>query len=428
MAIEWKWLRGDLDDPEDVSTFAALKVILNNQIATRLYDRIAGGERDAIHVPLYPLALGIAENWWSLLYEPRKSDQDHGRAEVRHSLDAYMAGYVFPALTLWSAGNNAITVEAPNISHKFSNLEFLPVSADQTFNFPRAEVENDLFTLVDSVLGRVSAEGPHAELHEPWNRVQESLGNQEELQYCVAAGQLGIDPYDADGLDIATFANGLSKELFSDICEAATPDELPAATEWVRESERSMGEFPEIDIGAFGVVPDAELRAKVWDSGYAAARMLRRNLNLEGLDPRPTVDTIFGAAVRSDAPKLVGTPPVAFEGVAGRTNGTLRVAIPGLPARLRRYTLCRAAYHAWRIADGGSAAVTTAATLEQQVSRAFAAEMLAPAEWLKERAGSKGLTPSDVESIAEENVCPGGAVIWQAKNNGIPLRGIQLPT
>ena len=50
MLFDWKYLRGDFDDPVEGRTFAALKVVLNGQIATRLYDHIAGGERDAVHV------------------------------------------------------------------------------------------------------------------------------------------------------------------------------------------------------------------------------------------------------------------------------------------------------------------------------------------------------------------------------------------
>ncbi len=73
MVFELQWLRGDFDDPIEVNTFARLKIVVNGQISTRLYDHVAGGECDAVHVALYPLALCIAENWWSLLYEPRKS-------------------------------------------------------------------------------------------------------------------------------------------------------------------------------------------------------------------------------------------------------------------------------------------------------------------------------------------------------------------
>jgi hypothetical protein len=49
------------------------------------------------------------------------------------------------------------------------------------------------------------------------------------------------------------------------------------------------------------------------------------------------------------------------------------------------------------------------------------------ADRLRERAGPNGLTVSDVETIAQENVCPESTVIWHAHNNAIPLRGVPLP-
>jgi hypothetical protein len=361
-----------------------------------------------------------------LLYEPRKSYEDDSLIEVRHSLDTYMKGFVFPALTLWSGGDDAITVETPNIRPQFSSLEFLnPVTRGATL--PRVEAEQNLFELVRSVVDRLPLGTTGSQLREAWDRVCESLGNDEERRYCVAAGRLGIDPYDPDALDIAGLADGLSEHLFADVCEAATPEELPAAIEWLREGARRLGAFPEIDIADFGAVPPRDPRTRIWDYGYQAAGMVRRNLGLEGLDPRRVVDSMFGPAVGAHAPAFSAGHPLALEGVADRRNGSMRVAIPKVSARLRRSTLCRASYLAWRIADGDYSAVTTAATLDQQASRAFAAEMLAPAEWLRRRAPPNGLTEIDVETIAQENICPESTVIWQAYNNGIPLRGIPLP-
>jgi hypothetical protein len=417
MVFEWQWLRGDFDDRNEVNTFSRLKIVVNGQIATRLYDHVAGGERDAVHVALYPLALCIAENWWSLLYEPRKSCVDDSLVEVRHSLDACMNGFEFPALTLWSGGDDAITVECPDIRLQFSNLEFLhpPV---WSANLPRAEFEENLFDLVSTVVDRLPQGAGACPLSEAWGRVLGSLGDAGERRYSVAAGRLGIDPYDADALDIAGLAEGISEHLFSDVCEAVTSEELPSAAEWVREGSHRLSTFPEVDIRAFGAVTVRDARTKIWDHGYEAARMVRRKLQLEGLSPHRVVDTIFGAAVRGDAPAFDGTKPTALEGMAGRRAGTMRVAIPKVSAQLRRATLCRASYLAWRIGDGEASAVTTAGTLDQQASRAFAAEMLAPAEWLRERAGPNGLTANDIEAIAEENICPETTVIWQAYNNG----------
>jgi hypothetical protein len=146
MVFHWEWLRGELDALVESKSFAALKIDVGGEIVTRLYDRVAEGARDTVKVPLYPLALALAENWWTVLYEPRKSDEDRGSANARHSLDSYMSGFVFPALTIWSGGDNTIVLEHPNVTLEYSSLEFLPRTRSIT-NLTRDNVEQNLFEL-----------------------------------------------------------------------------------------------------------------------------------------------------------------------------------------------------------------------------------------------------------------------------------------
>jgi hypothetical protein len=426
MAFQWKWLRGEFDDLTEAKSFAAFRIDLDGDIITRLYDRIAEGERDTVNVVLYPLALAIAENWWTLLYEPRKSDESNSLTEVRHSLDSYMNGFVFPALTLWSGGDDAITFEHPSVRPQYTNLEFLPATSNIT-NLPRNDVEDDLFELVRAVIERTPEGAAGTNLRDAWNRVLDSLQDRDEREYCKAAGRLGINPYDPDAEDISGLAEGLSEQLFSSICEAARPAEVRIATDWARESTRNLNIFPNVEIAHFGTMPERDPRGKIWIHGYDAARVVRQNLRLEGLNPRRVIDSIFGPAVRADTPAVEGARPLALEAVVNRTNGAMRVAIPTTPARLRRSRLCRASYLAWKTDEGESSAVTTATTLDQQASRAFAAELLAPVELLKELAGQDGLTSEKIEAFAEENVCPEPTIIWQAHNHEIPLRGVSLP-
>jgi hypothetical protein len=425
MAIEWKWLRGDLDDPKDADSFAALKITVDDVILTRCYDRIAGGERDTINIPLYSLALFVAENWWNLLYEPRKSyGAEHQIEAARHSIDANMPGYSVPPISLWSAGENEVLVETPNLPERFSALEFLSLGAQNSI-LSRIDCEQDLFRLVKSVVDRVCRNGSGSELDEAWDRVLSSLANQDEQKYCVAAGKVGINPYDPEAMDLSEISKGISDHLFSDICEAVTADEIEMTTNWAKINGNQIQIFPKFDIAAFGSIPTAAGRQKAWDVGYEAARTLRQRLGLEHLSPRRAVDEIFGEAVRVESKVAVGTRPSALEGIVKRADGSTRVAIPKVPARLRRSILCRGAYRAWTLPHDDFSAVTSATTREQQASRAFAAELLAPAAWLREQAGAGGLTESVVESLATSSICPQQTIYWQARNHGIPIRGLQ---
>jgi len=427
MSIHWEWLRGDFDNQLESKTFAALKIQLSDEVITRVYDRVAEGQRDTVKVPLYQLALSFAENWWTILYEPKKSEGGIGFGDARHSLDSYMKGFVFPALSVWSGGDDTIVFEHPGVATEHSSLEFLPRASDVS-TMSREGVEQDLFELVQAVTERVRRKSSDDELRPRWERVCETLESDDEKEYCRAAGRLGIDPYDPDVDDISDFAAGISERLFSNVCEAAKYSELAAATEWVRQSLSRIKEFPAIDVAEFGVFPERDAQQKVWIHGYDAARTARRNLRLEGFRPRRVVDEMFGASVSTNGPSISGVHPLAIEAITDRVNGGARVAVPATSARSRRSRLCRAAYLAWRTPEGESSAVTTASTLDQQASRAFAAELLAPAELVFELAGNEGLTAEKIEDFARQNVCPEQTIIWQAYNHKVPLRGVSLPS
>jgi len=328
-------------------------------------------------------------------------------------------------LTLWSSGDDAITIERPNVRQQYTDLKFFPPLASEA-SLPRDEIEGNLFDLVRSVLDRLPQSNDASRLHDAWNRVLESLGDPDGRQYCQAAGRLGIDPYDPDSDDISELAQGLSSHLFANICEAVKPKELQTATVWAREGMRHLDTFPDIAIEHFGA-PARRAGEKIHIHGYETARFVRRKLGLDDLNPRRLVDNLFGSAVRAGGHAVAGSHPRALEALATRRNGAMRAAIPATSAKLRRWGLCRAFYLTLKTADDDFSAVTTAATLDQQASRAFAAELLAPAALLEERAGADGLTPEAIETIAEESICPEAAVIWQAHNHGIPLRGVALP-
>ena len=99
----------------------------------------------------------------------------------------------------------------------------------------------------------------------------------------------------------------------------------------------------------------------------------------------------------------------------------MHVLVAARSARQQRFRMCRAVYLGWRAGSNVEAAATRAITWRQQASRAFGAELLAPAKLLKERAGKAGLTKVSVERLASEWMCPPRAIVHQAQNHKIPL-------
>jgi Zn-dependent peptidase ImmA (M78 family) len=87
--------------------------------------------------------------------------------------------------------------------------------------------------------------------------------------------------------------------------------------------------------------------------------------------------------------------------------------------------MCRTVYLAWRAGIEGEFAATPADTWRQQASRAFAAELLAPATLLRQRYGKTGLDNVAVERLASEWQCPPQIIVHQAKNNKIAVKGVE---
>lgn len=425
LTFKANWLKGTLDDSRETATFAALGISVDGDFLTRVYDHRSGGDRETIQVPISPLALGLAENWWALLYEARKSEPDPD-FDARHRLDLHMKGYLFPPVAIWSGGEDSLMVETPPIElpRRLSQVELWNRPLQKPDFVARRETEDELFDLVQTAPARLkecSVEYP--ELTDALGRICSSMADPEEHAYCVRAGQLGLDPYDPDGPDLSILAEGISSDLFRDICEAATADELPQTTQWIRTAEHHLKDLPRIQISNFGAPPPTDLSIQPRDEGYRAAEHLRSTLGLEHDDPGLAIKRLFDDILDKETLVLPGGPS-SIDALARRVNGTVQGGLLKLHPRQRRFHGCRFLYLGWRSTDGQETAATAAATRKQQASRAFAAELIAPYRSLQERAGRHGLTTEDINKIAEEFTCPEWVIDHQARNHGIRLRGI----
>jgi hypothetical protein len=101
----------------------------------------------------------------------------------------------------------------------------------------------------------------------------------------------------------------------------------------------------------------------------------------------------------------------------------MRSVVVGQRKDQRLFRLCRAAFLAWMADDQAELGVTTANTRAQQASRAFGAELMAPAAFLREWAGNEVLTPDDVEDLGRELKCSSWIIQHQIENHHIGMRG-----
>lgn len=421
------WIEAALGDPGEDRTFTRLTLRVGATTLTRNFSKRGGGESDAINVPLYPLVRAMTENWWPLLYEPiRPRISDRFRA--RHRLDLAMHGYVFPAVALCSAGEDSILLDWQLTRSDLSSLEFLTPPPPEPVLLERTQVETTLMDLVESALSRLSRNtSSFTEVNASWARIASSMADPEELAYCVAAGRLGIDPYDPEGPDLTNVIEGLPRELVNDLSDAAELTELTQAASWIREAREEMNNAPRVEIAAFGEPVRDNLGEPGWTAGWRAANLLRAHLGLDINRPRQAVSQLLDGAVRTDRALHLMDPTSTVTALISRDGGAARIGAVAHTARQQRFRACAATYIAWCSHARDERAATVGLTRLQQASRAFAAELLAPRQLLRDRAGQFGLTADMIGEIANSFICPHDAVVLQAFNEGIPLKGVEVP-
>jgi hypothetical protein len=421
------WIEGPVDDADERATLTRLTIKADSTVLTRTYSTRNGGESQALNVPLLPLAQFIAKMWWPLLYEPLRSIEDK-KFPARHRLDLPMHGYIFPAVALCSAGNEAVICDWSSLDSDFTSLRFLAPEPQAKLELARDDIEPALMDLVESTLDRLeSRSAAHRQLADDWNRFCDTLANEPELAYCKAAGRLGIDPYDADAPDLEQLSEGLSEELLGDISDAADLTHFPETAVWAKEMAGNIKAAPAINVEQFGRPPIDNIAMPAGEFGFRVAADLREKLGLSDKDPRKSLKEFLGAAQFHNA-ALASKGPAQMTSLVERTNGSAHIGTVARSARQQHFRACAGAFIAWCSEVDELRAGTFALTRRQQASRAFAAEMVAPRAYLQDLGYDTGFTEEDIEDQAHYLIAPQETVKWQAWRAGVPLLGVDMQT
>lgn len=384
-------------DPVEARTWARLKWPVGSGSATHVRDAVA--ERDCIYVPLFPVARWIVANWWSLLYEVSPSMPAPSLATAppdqrpwlqRHCLRTADASLLLPNLSVFSRGH-AIqwSLQRDESGHALRYLDTSQATVTREHSLTA------LGTLVQAVLERLHGVNDTrvVALRDDWYATRRMPEG--EMEFCRAAGRLGLDPMDVGAWPegvlewIEQAPDGQLDSAFAiDVLEAGdAPADKP-------ELERALRQLSHrLDLRA-GPAPSAlDVRGtsltEGYEVGYELALQVRRRLQIApflrfGADLADVSQSVHGVALRQETS---GLPSGQVVGLAGWRSGALpTIAIrPSGTQRGRRFAASRSLYFALWAAVRGPRVVTDAKTWEQQASRAFAAELLAPREAVLER-------------------------------------------
>jgi hypothetical protein len=420
-------------DPLEKATWSSMRIRVGARTVSRVLDKKLNDERSRLYLPLFAVADWVVSNWWALLNEPCRgeflpppdSDEPGFSWTKRHCLRAAESDLLLPALYFYSDGRG-LRVEwradsedaMPHMPAFFVDSGWAALDNEPT--------EQSLSQFVSDVMTRVSGinDSRVLELRETWNAIQDA--DAEERDFCVMAGRLGLDPYDRDQVSdsVATVLEQFAEAddpLVQDITTVASPENLAEQWQWVEQAKRAH------HLGASSPVsslPPEYGFVRADQYGYQVAREFRQRVSLPPGQVLASVEE-FGKDVLGFPLQAVNENHLVGRGVkliAGKaSDGTAQLVGPSSAyPEDDRFRIARGLFQIAVAGARGPRLVTDAFTWNQRASRAFAAELIAPQQALKERAG-RWADRETVRRLASEYRASPILIERQLKNARVPV-------
>ena len=419
LAISCERVSQQADDPLEQRTWAAMRIYAGQRCVTRWLERESKQEADSIYIPAFPVARWVVMNWWALLNEPCPEESPPGPSAAwsarerawleRHCLRSAESGLFLPRLSMWNDGRyfNAHWVPDPDDLYETMPGPFLYGSSD-SLNIH--EAEDALRSFVVTVLRWLEdvPESRADRLRANWQAITDA--DPQEAAFCKAAGRMGLDPYESSSwpIGLIDLLEALSPEdpdpILTDFLSAATAKNAVPLWDWVSHAQQ---------VGKLGRAQEApplplKLVGHAGQAGVAAARRLRQKLDIDDNRVLPDIQKIaeqcgLGRLVFQECNHL---PEKAIRAAVGWRAGSGPVVLGPLPQsdEGQRFLEARGLFHAAFMCQRGARLITQTHDWDQQASRGFAAELLAP---------RAALTAEVTEDLDEDEVADAISVLAQ---------------
>ena len=412
LLFDYEWVDAPpYPDPIAHNTMARLTINVGDQVAT--YLRSGNRYLEHIEVPMARVAEWIVVNWWHLYHE---ADTVYGSSRSgfssRHDLSYAGNGFVFPRVVFRPEGERVV-VSNERWYAKHAHIEFL-LEGEQMFE--TFALQKELRDLVDNVIARLKGKNVgDVPWVEEWDVINNKLDN-DEKEFCRAAAMLGLDPFDIEtelADQVTTVWNEVDPSIREELMLASDGTTLLQAHEWLKESLASANESGNSGWGEVkeAVQSKSSHSEYPWKAGEEDARAVLHEL---GREPGPFSFEGEYAIWNTEAV----SPSSRIEGcVGGRTPSCVVVSKRDTG---KKFLLARALGHYIARTGDGPAILSKLRTPEQSRARSFAAELLAPSEWLRDKVGTINDVEQDqIYDLAEELGVSEFTVQWQIQNHNI---------
>ena len=379
------------------STMATLSVEAGGATVTSVLDRGNRIYSNEVVVPLFGVAEWLVTNWWHIWYEIEDTGEQRPEFASRHNLAFAADGFVLPSLTMTAASGRMQLRWVP-YKPQHARIEFVDDGSERV---ARDELETELRNLIDAVIERLHGRPDTAtaadNLARDWHAVNDL--DAEEIEFSRAAALLGVDPFDVPdevAAAIVAFWERADLSVRDDALATATEDSLVRVADWLDGAIATFAHTPNTtDWPSIRRALPNMTTAEPWKRGYALARATRERVGANGaridFQPRGPLAILHG---QTEPPSsrihgLVATDTPACVTVPRGQTGT-------------RFLIARALGEYLGRAVPGPGLLSSLATDSQAQSRAFAAELLAPAEALRRRITGDSVEPEQADDLAQE--------------------------
>jgi hypothetical protein len=422
-AIEWEPAAG-VTHAGLAATWARIEIRVGGRCVTTVHDIRTGATRSAVYGPAMLVAEWIVRNFWFLLYECAPAEPRGHAWRRRHSLAAAREGQSLPDLVLFRDERMVVAEWGA------SGADGLPVRFVESGreDLEPADARRTLAAAVDAILEQLrTVNHPDATaLRADWDTIADMSGD--DLVICSRAARLGVDALDpgdhSDELEscLRGALADLPEPTCNDVLDAQIrePHALASTVATVRDLVVN-GAKPALCAGTRDLGLTVRWGLPAYRVGYAAARMLREKHGA----PEGAVDleSLFRQLGLRDA--YHDHPPLAehvqqLQALVGSSPaGAPQMFAAPRPRKHARFLQARCLFAiAAGAAKDAPRALTNAGTRLQVASRAFAAELLAPADLLRARM-AQGVDDERVEALADELGVATTVIDHQIRNHGL---------
>jgi len=422
--IEWEPAEG-VTHAGLAATWARIEIRVGDQCVTTVYDTRTGATRSGVYGSAMLVAEWIVRNFWFLLYEGAPAELRGPAWRRRHSLAAGREGTSLPDLAFFRDERVVVAEWVATSRPDGRPVRFVESGRAE---LEPSEARRALAIAVDAVTEqlRTVTHPDVAALRADWDTIAEMSG--EDLAICSRAARLGVD-----GLDEAELTDSLESCLRgaladlpeptgNDVLDAQIrePHSLASAVATVHDLVMNGG-VPPLRAGTRDIGLSVSWGPPAYQVGYIAARKLRdlHSASEGALD----LDDLFRKLDLRDA-QQPHAPLAAhvhqLQAIVGASPaGVPRLFVAPRPHKHARFLQARGLF---AIAAGAAKeaprALTNAGTRLQVASRAFAAELLAPASLLRARM-TRGGDDELLEALADEFGVATAVIDHQIRNHGL---------